>query len=243
MAGSLLRGLCCGCGPPVNCAPVDRDVDEPVESGDGQGINGRCPVDDGSFSAGPGQRPCVLGRRGGRTASPLKTCSLRRRLREAARPGRPVTRRRGTRPVAVSWRTAAGQPATRAAWARRGPSISYMEGPRSFVRGDRACRTVRRAGLASRVVSRAASAANRDGQRKRHIRSLPVIQAGTRARRPRVFSARQSRHGATLAVTLRAGNPRAPGEPAPRRLGSRPEIGIDRGVHESGGPGRRHRRL
>jgi hypothetical protein len=68
MAGALLRGLCRGCEGPVNCAAVDRGVDGPVESGAGQGINGRCPVDDGSFCTGPGQRPCVLGRRGGRTA-------------------------------------------------------------------------------------------------------------------------------------------------------------------------------
>jgi hypothetical protein len=242
MAGSLLRGLCCGCGAPVNCAAVDGDVDEPVESGDGQGINGRCPVDDGSFSAGPGQRPCVLGRRGGRTASPLKTCSLRRRLREAARPGRPVTRRRGTRPVAASWRTAAGQPATRAAWARRGPSISYMEGPRSL------CGVTERAvrygapdspvGLFPGPYRRQTATASGNGR----FGYCPSFRPGPGQARPRVFSARQSRHGATLAVTLRARNPCAPGEPGPRRLASRPEIGIDRGVHESGGPRRRHRR-
>jgi hypothetical protein len=59
MPGLLLRGLCCGCGAPVNrdvrdtgpaatssTAAVDVVVDDPVESRGGQGINGRCPVDD-----------------------------------------------------------------------------------------------------------------------------------------------------------------------------------------------------
>ena len=66
---------------------VDDGVDDPVESHGRQGINGRCPVDDGSFSGRPGQRPCVLGGRGGKTASPLKKCSSRRRLRRRRDPG------------------------------------------------------------------------------------------------------------------------------------------------------------
>jgi hypothetical protein len=178
-----------------------------VESGDGQGINGRCPVDDRSFSAGPGQRPCAPARRGGRTASPLKTCSLRRRLREAARLGRPATRRRGTRPVAASWRTAAGQPATRAAWAGRGPSISYMEGPRFL------CGVIRRAVRYGAPDSPVGLFPGRiGGKPRRPAETRQAVTArhsgrdqGTSA--SRVY-ARGSRHDATLGVTLRAGYPR-----------------------------------
>src|SRR6185437_635134 len=107
-AAGPLRDTVRGYGHPQ---AVDNCVDSAVESSGAQGINGRCPVDDKRILEEPAERPCVARRAGSRTASPLKTCSARRKVREAADPRVTGDYRSGTRPVAATWRTAAGQPA------------------------------------------------------------------------------------------------------------------------------------
>jgi hypothetical protein len=165
VSGRSLVWLRDGCERWCSAAAVDSSVDGSVERRGRQGINARCPVDDKRILEMVPERPCVLGVLGSRTTSPRKTWpsggnSGRRRgpaelatgyRKRHLSGGEVETRRRGTRPVAAR---GAGQPGNwraRTERARRGPSISYMEGPRSLLRGDRARRTVRRAVLARQV--------------------------------------------------------------------------------------------
>src|SRR5580698_464055 len=118
--------------PADSCAQaVDAAVDSAVETSYAQGINNGCPVDDKRILTSSPKGLVLPTAEAVEILSPLKAGSARGNSGTLEGPGN-RRRRRGPGTSGAGPPAVAEQSADQGSQARRGPSISYMEGPRRF---------------------------------------------------------------------------------------------------------------